>query len=81
MNEVIDLKPGVDFFPSKRERRLRNAGVTHIKPRRTLPSGGTGKRMPVSINVAPLIDAIAPQDGFTRDLLILIAKEWPRVRH
>jgi hypothetical protein len=76
MSEVIDLKPGVDYFPSKRERRMKRAGVS-VKPRRALANGGVGKRFPVSVDVGAVIEAIAPP-GPVRDLMNLAAKEWAK---
>lgn len=76
MSEVIDLKPGVDFFPSKRERRARRNGIV-AKARRAPVNGGVGKRFPVSVDVGAVIEAIAPP-GPIRDLMNLAAKEWAK---
>lgn len=82
MSQVIELKPGVDFFPSKRERRVdrkrSRSTVDRSATRRTLANGGVGKRMPVTIDLTAIIEAIP--HPLVRGLVKLTAEELMRVR-
>jgi hypothetical protein len=95
MSEVIDLKPGVDFFPSKRERRSakRSDNITSVykRPGRYPRRGQVGKRFPVSVDLTAIIEAVpnplvrdlltvaAVPNPLVRDLLTVAAKEFMRV--
>jgi hypothetical protein len=79
MSQVIDLQPGVDFFPSRRERRARKhaQGPTPPENRRGTPPRLTGKRMPITIDLSAIIEAIPHP---LRNLVKLTAEELMRVR-